>query len=207
MQDFPLSVTIDGEEFEIDQNCDYRVILNCIDFYEDASLDLTTQHQAAMITFYKEPKKIKNVEEAVKQMLRVIDCESEEEFAEKSNTQTEPQPRLMSWKKDFKFIAPAVSRVLGYDVRTPNKYTHWWTFMGAFQEIGECAWSTIISIRKKKIKGQKLEDWEQKVYRENKHDIDLPQNLTDEEKEWLDSDWQKGVDFIWLLVVAMVVLF
>ena len=25
---------IDGEEFEIDQNCDYRVILNCIDFYE-----------------------------------------------------------------------------------------------------------------------------------------------------------------------------
>ena len=38
MWDFPLSVTIDGEEFEIDQNCDYRVILNCIDFYEDASL-------------------------------------------------------------------------------------------------------------------------------------------------------------------------
>ena len=189
MWDFPLSVTIDGEEFEIDQKCDYRVILNCIDFYEDASLDLATQHQAAMITFYKEPKKIKNVEEAVKQMLRVIDCESEEEFAQKSNTQAEPQPRLMSWKKDFKFIAPAVSRVLGYDVRTPNKYTHWWTFMGAFQEIGECAWSTIITIRKKKIKGQKLEEWEQKIYRENKKDIDLPQNLTEEEQEWLESDW------------------
>ena len=112
-----------------------------------------------------------------------------EEFAQKSNIQTEPQPRLMSWKKDFKFIAPAVSRILGYDVRTPNKYTHWWTFIGAFQEIGECYWSTIISIRRKRLKGQKLEDWEQKIYRENKKDIDLPQNLTDEEKEWLDSDW------------------
>ena len=95
----------------------------------------------------------------------------------------------MSWKKDFKFIAPAVSRVLGYDVRTPNKYTHWWSFYGAFMEIGECYWQTIISIRKKKMHGQKLEEWEQKIYRENKKDIDLSQNLTDEEREWLDSDW------------------
>ena len=46
-----------------------------------------------------------------------------------------------------------------------------------------------------------------KIYREHKQDIDLPQNLTDEEKEWLDSDWQKGVDFIWLLAVAIEVLF
>ena len=189
MWDFPVSVTIDGEQFEIENNCDYRVILDCIAVYEDASLDLVTQHQSALIIFYKEPNKIKNVEEAVRQMLRVIDCQSEEEFSEKSNTQNEPPIRIMSWEKDFKFIAPAVSRVLGYDVRTPNKFTHWWTFYGAFQEVGECAWRTIISIRKKKMHGQKLEEWEQKVYRENKCNIDLPQNLTDEEKEWLDSDW------------------
>jgi hypothetical protein len=122
-------------------------------------------------------------------MSRVIDCEIEEEFVEKSNIQNEQQPRLMSWKKDFKFIAPAVSRILGYDVRTPNKYTHWWSFYGAFLEIGESNFSTIVSIRKKKIHGEKLEEWEQKVYRENKQDIDLPHNLTEEEQEWLDSDW------------------
>ena len=104
MWDFPVSVTIDGEEFKIENNCDYRVILDCINCYEDASLDLVTQHQSALIIFYKEPHKIKNVEEAVKQMLRVIDCESEEEFAEKSNTQTEPQPRLMSWKKTLSLL-------------------------------------------------------------------------------------------------------
>ena len=189
MWDYPLFVTIDGEQFEIENNCDYRVILDCIGCYEDNNLDLITQHQSALIIFYKEPQKIKNVEEAVKQMIRVIDCQSEEECAENSTEQSEPQPRLMSWKKDIKFIAPAVSRVLGYDVRTPDKFTHWWTFIGAFQEIGECYWSTIISIRRKRLKGQKLEDWEQKIYRENKKDIDLPQNLTDEEKEWLDSDW------------------
>ena len=189
MWDYPLFVTIDGERFEIENNCDYRVILDCIGCYEDNNLDLITQHQSALIIFYKEPQKIKNVEEAVKQMIRVIDCQSEEEFAENSTEQSELQPRLMSWKKDFKFIAPAVSRVLGYDVRTPDKFTHWWSFYGAFLEIGECYWQTIISIRKKKMYGQKLEEWEQKIYRENKKDIDLPQNLTDEEREWLDSDW------------------
>ena len=188
MWDYPLSVVIDGEKFEIEGECDYRVILDCMGVYEDENLDIATRHQTAMIIFYKEPKKIVNVEEAVKQMLKIIDCDDEESLNE-SSTHNNIQPRLMSWKKDFKFIAPAVSRVLGYDVRTPNKYTHWWTFYGAFLEIGECYWSTIISIRKKKIKGEKLEEWEQKVYRENKNDIDLPQNLTDEEQEWLDFEW------------------
>lgn len=187
--DLPLSVSIDGEDFEIDKKCDYRVILDCINFYEDVNLDTATQHQAALVTFYKEPKLITNIDEAVKQMIRVIDCVGEEEFSERPKKQSESQPRLMSWKKDFKFIAPAVSRILGYDVRTPDKYTHWWTFMGAFQEIGECYWSTIISIRRKRLKGQKLEEWEQKVYRDNRHDIDLPQDLTNEERDWLDSDW------------------
>ena len=187
--DFPLSVTIDGEEFEIEGKCDYRVILDCIEVYEDTNFDTLTQHQTALTIFYKEPQKIKNAEEAIKQMLRIIDCEMEDDAQIGQNESLEPPLRLMSWKHDFKFIAPAINRVLGYDVRTPNKYVHWWTFMGAFQEIGECTWSTFVSIRKKRAKHEKLEEWEQKVYRENKQHIDLPQNLTDEEKEWLDSDW------------------
>ena len=39
------------------------------------------------------------------------------------------------------------------------------------------------------MKGKKLEDWEQEFYRENKKIIDFPHKLTDEEQEWLDSDW------------------
>lgn len=188
MWDFPISVTIDGEEFEIESNCDYRVVLDCLQCYEDNNLDIETQHKSAVIIFYKEPKKIKNLTEAIKQMIRVIDCEYEE-TSESAQEQQEPSYRIMSWKQDFKFIAPAVSRILGYDIRTPNKYTHWWTFLGAYMEIGECTWSTFISIRQKIMSGKKLEDWERKVYNEHKKVIDLPQNLTDEEKDWLDSDW------------------
>ena len=187
--DLPTSVTIDGEVHEIENNCDYRVILDCIEVYEDESIDVAMQHQIALFIFYKEPNKIKNVEEAIKQMIRIIDCRYEDEVVVAQHEEQKAPIRLMSWKKDFKFIAPAVSRVLGYDVRMPNKHTHWWSFIGAYWEIGECSWSTFISIRNKRMHGRKLEDWEQKIYRENKADIDLPQNLTDEEREWLESDW------------------
>ena len=56
-------------------------------------------------------------------------------------------------------------------------------------EIGEGTFQTVISIRSKKRKGQKLEKWESDFYRENKKMIDLPLRLTDEEQEFLDSDW------------------
>ena len=95
------------------------------------------------------------------------------------------KPVLMDWEKDFRQIAPPVSRILGYDVRSPGKYTHWWTFVGGYMEIGECTFSTIVTIRSKKQKGQKLEKWEEAFYRENRNQINLPQKLTKEEEEFL----------------------
>ena len=52
--DYPLSVNIDGEEFEIENNCDYRVVLDCLDVYEDVDIDLQHQHQLALFIFYKD---------------------------------------------------------------------------------------------------------------------------------------------------------
>ena len=86
-------------------------------------------------------------------------------------------------------MAPPISRTLGYSVRDAKNYTHWYDFIGAYMEIGECTFANIISIRNKKIKGKKLEKYEQEFYRENKKLVDLPQNLTEEEQEWLESDW------------------
>ena len=188
MWDLPTSVNIDGEEHEIERECDYRVILDCLKAYEDVSLLPEDRHLSALMIFYKEPKKIKNIQKALEQMLRVIECENDETIT-KARISGKPSERLMSWKKDFKFIAPAVSRVLGYDVRQSGKYTHWWTFLGAYMEIGECTWSTFISIRKKKLHGIKLEKWEEQIYRENTDDILLPTEMSDEEREWLNADW------------------
>ena len=99
------------------------------------------------------------------------------------------KPPIMDWEHDFSHIAPPINRVLGYSVRDENNYTHWYDFIGAYQEIGECSWTNIVSVRSKRMKGKPLDKWEREFYNENRKLIDLPRKLTDEEKEWLDSDW------------------
>ena len=94
----------------------------------------------------------------------------------------------MDWEHDFKVLVAPMNKVLSCEIRTVE-YLHWWTFLAGYMELGECLFSNIVSIRKKKMTGKKLEQWEQEFYRENKKLVDLPQNLTEEEKEWLDSDW------------------
>ena len=185
MWDFPVSVEIDGEVHEIENECDYRVVLDCLSVYEDPDIDVETRHKLAFFIFYKNPKQITDVAAAIKEMLKIINFTTDEPTQSAPTEQNAPQ--LMMWSKDFKFIAPAVSRVLGYDVRTPGKYTHWWTFLGAYMEIGECTWGTFIAIRSKLKHGKKLEEWERAVYNEHKKDIDLPFIMSTDDSDWLNE--------------------
>ena len=182
--DLPINVKIDGKEYKIRNNCDYRVVLDCIEALNDSDFTIYEALICAENIFYEEPESIENIYEAIKQMLIIIN-NGETEAAEEEQS----KPIVMNWQKDFKIIAPAISRVLGYDIRTQDKFTHWYTFIGAYQEIGECLFANVVSIRNKLAKGKKLEKYEQEFYRENKKMVDLPQNLTKEEQEWLDSDW------------------
>lgn len=115
-------------------------------------------------------------------MFRIINNGEEDE----TNDQ---KPQLMDWQYDFPQLVPPISRVLGYDVRTPDKYTHWYTFLSGYMEIGECTFSTIVSIRSKKARGQKLDKWEIDYIREHRKLVELPQKLTAEEMELLNSEW------------------
>ena len=118
----------------------------------------------------------------ITEMFDIISCGMEPE------NNGEKPIKLMDWEHDFGQIAPPVNRILGYDIRQEDKYVHWHTFLGAYQEIGECAWNTFVSIREKLRKHKKLEDWEREVYRNHKRQIDLPMQLTEDEKEFLFSD-------------------
>lgn len=181
--DLPIAVEINGTKHPIRNKCDYRVVLDVICAMNDNDLSEEEKIQCALIIFYEDISKIGDLETAIKEMFRIIGGGEEEE-------QTgDNKPKLMDWEHDFLRIAPPVSRVLGYDVRTPDKYTHWYSFLGGYMEIGECTFSTIVSIRSKRAKGQKLEKWELDFLRENRKMIDLPQKLTSEEQEILNSDW------------------
>ncbi len=184
MWDLPMSVTIDGKEYVIRNKCDYRMVLDVIGALNDEELDTQEKLQCALFIFYEDDMtKCVNLEQAVIEMFRIINNGEDDEEQDTS------KPQLMDWHHDFKQLAPPISRTLGYDVRMPDKYTHWWSFIGAYMEIGECTFSNIISIRSKKAKGIKLDKWEEEFYRQNRKMVNLPLKLTAEEQALLDSDW------------------
>lgn len=181
--DFPVVVEIDGKEYKIRNNCDYKVVLDCIAALNDNDLEMKYRIECALFIFYEDSSELIDLEKAVREMFRIIN------YGEEEQETPDNKPQLMNWEKDFRHIAPPVNHVLGYDVRIPDKYTHWWTFLGGYMEIGESTFSTIVSIRNKKAKNKKLDAWEEEFYRENRKMIDLPLNLTAEEQELLNSDW------------------
>lgn len=182
MWSLPISVEIGGTEYAIRNKCDYRVVLDVISALNDEELEMKYRIECALFIFYDDLTGLKDIQTAITKMMKIINLGKEE-------TDEEHKPKLMDWEHDFAQLAPPISRTLGYSVRDAKNYTHWYDFIGAYMEIGDCTFANIISIRNKRMKGKKLEDWEQEFYRENKKIIDLPHKLTDEEQEWLDSDW------------------
>ena len=191
--DLPISVEIDGTEYAIRNKCDYRVVLDVIKALNDEDLDMQYRIQCALFIFYgndeldttekvlKAFKTKENTQKAINEMTKIISLGEEKEQNDK--------PPIMDWEHDFNHIEPPINRVLGYSVRDENNYTHFYDFIGAYQEIGECSWANIVSVRSKRMKGKPLDKWEREFYNENRKLIDLPHKLTDEEQEWLDSDW------------------
>lgn len=180
--DLPISVEIRGKSFPIRNNCDYRVVLDVISALTDEELELQHRLQCALFIFYEDLTSCDDIDAAIKEMMRIVNNGEEE-------TSVNQQPVLMDWKHDFKQIAPPVSRIIGYDIRIPDKYTHWYTFLGGYMEIGECVFSTVVSIRSKRAKGKKLEKWEIDFLREHRDMVELPQKMTVAEQELLYSQW------------------
>lgn len=195
----PKTVEIDGIEYKIRDECDYRTILDVFESLKDKDLTDELRLKCALYNFYQEIYDRINATEDVEQT--IIDWEYTpicmtfyEEMIKIINFGQEvPEddytPNQMDWAHDWHLIAPPISRVLGYDVRDPDKYTHLYTMLGAYGEIGDCYWAYVMNIRNKKRKGKKLDKTDRQFYKEHKKDIDLPMELSEDEKEWLDSDW------------------
>ena len=191
MWSLPTTVVINEKEYAIRNKCDFRVVLDVISSLNDEELEMESRVECALFQFYGIDEldtveivltSLNDIQTAIVEMMKIINLGKEE-------TNEEHNPKLMDWEHDYLQLAPAISRTLGYSVRDESRYTHWYDFIGAYMEIGDCTFANIISIRNKRIKGKKLETWEQEFYKENKKIIDLPHKLTDEEQEWLDSDW------------------
>lgn len=183
MWDLPITVKNGNKEIAIRNKCDFRVVLDVIRALKDDNLTDEQKTYCALFIFFEDITQIEDYDAAIKEMMRIINGGEEQDETDAN------KPVLMDWEHDFPQLAPPISRVLGYDVRTPDKFTHWFSFLGGYMEIGECTFSTIVSIRSKRAKNQKLDKWEQDYIREHRKMVELPQKLTAEEQRYLDSDW------------------
>jgi len=94
--------------------------------------------------------------------------------------------RLYSWEQDARYIIAAVDRVLGRSCRSVE-YLHWWDFLSAFMEIGDCTFSTLVHQRRlKKKHKQSREDKE--WWAENREIAELKIEVS------LDADEQAALN-------------
>ena len=158
----PIDVEIDGKVYNFRHKADYRQILDIIQILNDDELPENEKYFNALLYFYEVIPE--DTETAIKYMMWFIACGNEEH-------QSNEQP-IMSWEKDFDIIASAINKQGNIEIRE-IPYMHWWTFVGKYMEIGESVFSTVVSIRSKLQKGEKLEQWESEFYAKNKNRVDL----------------------------------
>lgn len=185
----PTSVEIKGRTYAI--RSDYRAILDVLECLgENAPTEDAKQealHTALSIFFpdYDEMP-VYVIKDAIKYMSWFINGGSDETQKQKK------KPKLMDWKQDFPLIIAPINRVAGCEVRAVE-YMHWWTFLAYYREIGDCLFAQVVSIRKKKLKGKKLDKSDKEFYESNRDLIDFKVEYTAAEEE-LFREWGGEVD-------------
>ena len=183
--ELPTSIVVGGIKYDI--RTDFRAILDILKTFNDPEFENDEKWIVALtilyIDFYEMPP------HDYKEASEFIDMGIKDDGKKK--------PHTMDWEQDGAVIIPSVNRVLGREIRA-MQYLHWWTFLGAYMEIGESLFSQILNVRIKKAKGKKLDDWERDFYKENKNLIDLDVKYTEEEQAERDRlnallNGQKGV--------------
>ena len=180
MYELPESLNVCGIEYEI--RSDYRAVLDICTALSDN--DLNDQEKAFVCLDILYPcfgeMPTEHYEEALKKCFWFINCGAEDDPTRKA-------PKLVDWEQDFQYIVAPVNRVLGKEIRA-ERHIHWWTFISAYYEIGDCTFAQIVRIRDKKARGKKLDKQEQEWYKANRKLVDLKQTYSEGEKAIL-KEW------------------
>ena len=166
MYEIPTKISIEGEEFPIRNNGDYRMVLDCFKALQDAELNPKERVFCSLLIFYKDINciadinKFPDLETAVKEMYNFFNCGNDQSVGKRM------KHRLIDWDKDSQMICSAINKVANKEVRA-EPYIHWWTFMGYYSAVGESLLSTVLSIRDKLSRGKKLEKYEREFKNEN----------------------------------------
>lgn len=169
MYELPITVPVQGTVYNIRNKADYRIILDIIATFEDASLTHEEKIVISLIMFYDCLETLDDVfevfdttellEDSITAMTDFIGC-----YDEDIGYRT--KHKVIDWIQDEQLIVSAINNVAGTEIRA-LEYLHWWTFIGYYMSIGESTLATIVSIRDKIARGKKLDDFEKEFKRDN----------------------------------------
>lgn len=174
----PTSLEVGGAEYEI--RSDYRAALDICAALSDPELD--SQDRAAVLLdilypgFDEMPPEYCG--EAVERGLWFLRGGTEESPNQGS--------RLVDWEQDFSYIVAPINRVAGREIRS-EAYMHWWTFLAAYYEIGDCTFAQIVRIRDMLARGKTLDKADREWYRHNRQLVDFKRKYTRQEDAVLNQ--------------------
>lgn len=172
------SLAVGGIEYAI--RTDFRAVLDVLKYFSDPEYEEDEKALIMLRIMFIDWPDVppEQYEEVLKAAAEFIDMGIK-------NDDTH-SPRLMDWEQDAPIILPAVNRSFGSDVRA-LPHLHWWTFLGAYMEIGESLFSTVLHIRQKKAQGKKLEKHEKEFLQQNRSIVELRKRESAEQREEKDE--------------------
>ena len=181
----PKSVEINDQNFSI--RYDFRVILTIFEVLDDEELSDEERAYTALKLFFVDFDNIPDYDAAIGKMFWFIN-------GGKTPDDKKKEPELVDWEKDFQLIVSPINRVLGrevreseYDADANSGGIHWFTFLSAYMEIGDCLFAQVIRIRELKAKGRALDKSDREFYRRNKDVVDIPKRISREEADTLSA--------------------
>lgn len=176
--ELPESLEVAGRTYDIDS--DFRTALRVLAAYGNPDLSASEKALVCLANIYIDAASIPDahLQEAYDAAVRFIDNGQEQEPEQSGH-------RSMDWEQDAALIFPAVNNVAGFEVRSTD-YLHWYTFLGYFMEIKDSVFSTVMRLRQKKHKQQKLDKAESEFWRNNRKICELKVKLSAAEQAAYD---------------------
>ncbi len=176
--ELPRALEADGRMWAI--RADFREVLNILDAFDDPELTEAEKAYVCLHNLYVDFAEMAPgaYAEAYRAAVAFID----------HGLGGQGGPRTVDWEQDAPLLFPAVNRAAGYEVRDAA-FLHWWTFLGLFMEIRESVYATVLALRQKKARGEKLEPWERDFWQRNAGICRIRPRLSaaeEEEKERLE---------------------
>ena len=194
MYELPTSITIEDRQYQITNNGDYRVILDCFRALSDNELSEDEKVLASLLIFYNEfddideiPRDDEELKNLVVEMYKFFNCGQDESVGANAGSS------VVDWETDSMIVTAAINNVAHTEIRA-LPYLHWWTFMGYYMSVGESVLSTVVSIRNKLNKGKELEKWEKDFKRDNPQYFNWKRKSKEELEldEYIRKVWNSG---------------